>query len=67
MNTARILQVLDEIAADMQRDVEAFEGAPFTGKTLGVIHGNLAAAVCGLVNVVKELVPKDQPTNERSI
>lgn len=51
---SNMLQVLDMIIADMENDAKEFEGKPFTGKTLGELHGNLCAAVQALAEIVKK-------------
>lgn len=50
----RSVEVLDMIIADMESDVKAFEGKPFTGKTLGELHGTLAATLQALAKIVKK-------------
>lgn len=53
---ASIRRVMALISEDMERDVKAYEGKPFTGKTIGEIHGNLAAAIDALAKAVDSLV-----------
>ncbi len=48
-------EVLEMIAADMKNDASAFEGRPFTGKTVAEYLGNLGAAIAALANIIKEL------------
>lgn len=45
-------EVITEIIADMERDVEEFDGKPLTGKTVAEIHGTLAATVQALAKIV---------------
>ena len=49
--------VLEEIQRDAKRDVERFEGAPFTGKTVAEYMGCHAAAIAALARVVATLLP----------
>lgn len=56
MNARRICR---EIAADMERDVEEFNGKPFNGRTVGELQGNLAAAIGALAKIVETLMPED--------
>lgn len=48
------LEVLDIIIQDIENDVAEFEGKPFTGKTLGQLHGNLCATVQALAKIMKK-------------
>jgi hypothetical protein len=48
------LEVLDMIIRDMEQDVKDFDGKPFTGRTLGEIHGTLCATIQALAKIVKE-------------
>jgi hypothetical protein len=48
------LEVLEMIIADMQTDVAEFEGKPFNGKTLGELHGILAATIQALAKIMKK-------------
>jgi len=53
--------VLREIAADAERDVEAFEGRPFTGKVVAEYLAYHAAAIKALAEIVQTLLPaKDE-------
>ena len=49
-------EVCDAIIADCERDAKAYDGKPFTGKTLGEIHGNLLAMVSTLAKIVTNLI-----------
>ena len=51
--------VLEEIQRDAARDVERFEGAPFTGKTVAEYLGCQAAAISALARVVATLLPSE--------
>lgn len=53
------IEVLDMIIADMENDVKEFEGKPFTGKTLGELHGNLCATVQALAKIMKKHIAED--------
>jgi dephospho-CoA kinase len=46
------LDVLKMIVKDTEEDVTKFEGAPFNGKTLGELHGNLSASVQAIANIL---------------
>lgn len=48
------IEVLRMIIDDMDADVKKFESAPFTGKTLGELHGNLCATVQALAKILKQ-------------
>lgn len=47
-------RVLEMIADDMEADVKAFEGKPFTGRTLGELHGTLCATIRALAIIVRK-------------
>jgi len=53
--------VLEEIQRDAKRDVERFEGQPFTGKTVAEYMGCQAAAIAALARVVATLLPSEGP------
>lgn len=55
MSKARIVKVMDIIIGDCLRDVESFEHAPFSGATVGVLHGILEAKIEALAEAIKEL------------
>lgn len=59
---SNIIQVLDMIIEDMESDVEEFEGKPFTGKTLGELHGNLCATVQALAKIMKKHIEETSTT-----
>jgi len=59
--TDRRRLVLREIAADAERDVEAFEGRPFTGKVVAEYFAYHAAAIKALAEIMQTLLPvKDE-------
>lgn len=53
---ARALEIVRDIQTDMASDVDRHGGAPFTGKTLATIHGELAATIAGLAGVVERML-----------
>lgn len=52
----RIRATAAVIKADMEADVRDFEGKPFNGKTVGEMHGNLAAGISALAGMVDRLL-----------
>ena len=54
--------VLSEIALDAERDVQRFEGQPFTGKTVAEYMGCQAAAIKALAEIVATLLPAEDPS-----
>lgn len=50
------LDVLNIIIEDCETDAKEFDGKPFTGKTLGELHGILEAKIQALARILKELV-----------
>lgn len=45
--------ILQMVIDDMESDVEAFVGKPFTGQTLGELHGTICATIRALAQIVK--------------
>ncbi len=48
------LEVLQLIIDDCEQDVKDYEHAPFTGKTVGELHGILEAKIQALAKVMKK-------------
>lgn len=48
------LEVLNLIIEDCEQDVKDFEHAPFTGKTVGTLHGILEAKILALAEIMKK-------------
>ena len=55
MSKAKIVKVMDMIIEDCEQDVKDFEHAPFTGRTVGQLHGILEAKIDALAKAIKEL------------
>jgi len=55
----RISEVMGMVIEDMESDVKEFNGKPFTGKTLGELHGTLAATIQAVAKAVKFLVDEE--------
>lgn len=47
------IETLKEIAADMKRDAEEFDGKPFNGKTVGTYFGYHGAAIAALADILR--------------
>ena len=58
------LKVLNMIIADMESSVEEFEGKPFTGKTLGELHGTLAATIQAVAKILKKHLEEHEGDGE---
>jgi predicted neuraminidase len=56
--------VLKEIAADMERDAEAFDGQPFNGRTVAEYFGNHGAAVAVIARIVDGLIRRIERLEE---
>lgn len=57
------IEVLDMIIEDCETDVKQYEHAPFTGKTVGELHGILEAKIQALAKIMKkELEERDADT-----
>lgn len=54
VDTTKIIEVLDMIIEDCETDVKDFDGKPFTGKTLGELHGILEAKIQALAKNLKK-------------
>lgn len=55
MSREKIIKVMEMIIEDCEKDVEEFENAPFTGKTVGTLHGILEAKIEAIAKAVKQL------------
>lgn len=55
MNHDNIIRVMDMIIEDCKQDVIDFEYAPFSGKTVGTLHGILEAKILTLAEAIKQL------------
>ncbi len=53
-NIDKAIKRMELVSADMETDVREFEGKPLTGKTVGELHGTLAAAIQAIAETVKE-------------
>lgn len=51
---AKSLKTLQMIQDDMKSDVVEFDGKPLTGRAVGTIHGNLAAAISTLAGMMQK-------------
>ena len=51
-NLNRRIEVLADIAKDQEDDATAFDGKPFTGRTVAEYNGNQGAAIAALANVM---------------
>lgn len=56
MDKAKALAVCREVAKDVERDVQTFDGKPLTGLNVGTQFGNHAAAIAALANIVAQLL-----------
>lgn len=56
---SKLIQVLDIIIDDMEKDVKEFEGKPLTGKTVGELHGNMCATLQALAKVLKKHIEEE--------
>lgn len=54
------LEVLDLIIVDCETDVKEFDGKPFTGKTLGELHGIMEAKIQALAKITKHHIEECQ-------
>ena len=54
------LEVLEQVIKDVEADVKAFDGQPFTGKVVGTQFGYQAAAIQAIARIVKTLIEEKQ-------
>jgi len=50
------IRVLEMIAEDMKNDAAAFDGKPFTGRTVAEYNGHQGAAIAALAKIVKSIL-----------
>lgn len=48
------LEILDMIIADCETDVKEFDRKPFTGKTVGELHGILEAKIQAVAKILRK-------------
>lgn len=48
------IKILEFIIADCDKDIKEYEHAPFTGKTVGELHGIMEAKIQALARIMKE-------------
>ena len=53
VDITNFIKTLDLIIEDCETDVKEFDGKPFTGKTLGELHGILEAKIQALAKNLK--------------
>lgn len=53
------IEVLDLIIEDCEKDVNDYEGAPFTGKIVGELHGIIEAKIEALAKVLKRHIEEE--------
>ncbi len=63
MDKERTIEILTEIAEDMRKDAERFDGQPFTGKTVAEYFGCQGAAIAALTDTIKTLIQEEQKTD----
>jgi len=56
MSNDKIVEIMDMIIEDCQTDVNDYEHAPFTGRTVGELHGILEAKIQTLAKAIKHIV-----------
>ena len=54
LDRKKSIDVLDMIIADCETDVKEFDRKPFTGKTVGELHGVLEAKIQALAKIMKK-------------
>lgn len=55
----KMIDVLNEIISDCEKDARDFEGREFNGKTLGELHGILEAKIQALAKIMKAFIERD--------
>lgn len=49
----KLLATIDE---DVRKDIAAFEGKPFDGRSVSTLFGYQAAAITGLIRVINKIL-----------
>jgi hypothetical protein len=52
----KLVKICEMVSADVESDVNEFEGKPFDGRTVATYFGNQAAAIKALSDVLKRLI-----------
>lgn len=59
MDKKRLLEIVNEVAKDVENDAKEFDGKAFTGKTVAEYFGNHGAAINALAMVLRILIEKE--------
>lgn len=62
----RLIEICEQVAEDVERDVKEMDGKPFDGRTVATHFGYQAAAIKALADVMKKLI-EEQETNAKII
>lgn len=62
---SREIEILDMIIEDCEADVKKFDGKPFTGKSVGELHGILEAKIQALAKIMKNHIEADTPPHNQ--
>lgn len=55
-----LVLLMEEVAKDMATDIEALDGKPFNGNTMGEAFGNQAAAIVALTYAIKIILLEEE-------
>lgn len=59
MEKEKLIKVCQQVAEDVKKDAERFDGKPFDGKTVATYFGYHGAAIAALANVLEEILKKE--------
>lgn len=60
MSTEKLITICEQVAKDMEKDAEEFDGKPFDGKTVATYFGYQGAAIAALADVLKQIITEKQ-------
>lgn len=56
MDIKQLIKICEDIATDMKRDAEEFDGKPVNGKIIATYFGYHGAAIAALANIIQEIL-----------
>lgn len=59
MDKTRLIEICEQVALDVERDVKEMDGKPFDGRTIATQFGYQAAAIKALADIIKELLKNE--------
>lgn len=59
MEKEKLIKICQQVAEDVKKDAEQFDGKPLDGKTVATYFGYHGAAIAALANILEEILKKE--------